>query len=434
MSATVYSLAWGDDLTPQQIYTRSIDSVCTVVAMNNGKPSSLGTGFLISTDGLVATNQHVVDGADAVVIKCGKTSPVTATHMYPYGGIDITVLETPLKDTHPLAVSTSTTENLIGGPVIVIGNPEGLEGSVTNGIVSGIRVIGKDNYIQISAPISHGSSGGPVFLANGDVIGITTSMFEGGQNLNFALPAMRLRDLSEIAMRLSLHEETVGQAFPGRRPKPNSAPVELGEIVKAFTFSQKYDEAVGWDISYNVSVPIEWLSDGLVTDNRGLVRKGRLRATVYGKKMYALRKEPEELYWNVDVVGWRGGIEYIDISPDNACFGGANSGCDYDFERAMKITNISAKEICALHNPYAQIVMYTLSSKGKRDAIACVLDGCGSGGCTTNLEIHYKMPDGGAASNAQCEKIFHDRTNLGDAEPGRWVSKTGAAQRTIPTK
>src|SRR5262249_3421737 len=80
----------------------------------------------------------------------------------------------------------------IGDEVYVVGNPEGLEGTFSQGIISSLR--GND-YIQITAPISHGSSGGPVLNKNGEVIGVAVGLIEEGQNLNFAIPVSKLTQL-----------------------------------------------------------------------------------------------------------------------------------------------------------------------------------------------------------------------------------------------
>ena len=87
----------------------------------------------------------------------------------------------------PLRVSGDKAET--GDPVFVIGNPEGLEKTLSQGIVSGVRKLDGRTLLQITSPISHGSSGGPVLNAKGEVEGVAVSMLTEGQNLNFAVPA-----------------------------------------------------------------------------------------------------------------------------------------------------------------------------------------------------------------------------------------------------
>ena len=85
----------------------------------------------------------------------------------------------------------------VGEEVYAVGNPEGLEGTFSQGIISGIRRVGDRDLIQITAPISHGSSGGPVLNKHGQVVGIAVGAIRTGQNLNFAIPASELQLLVE---------------------------------------------------------------------------------------------------------------------------------------------------------------------------------------------------------------------------------------------
>ncbi len=96
----------------------------------------------------------------------------------------------------------------IGQDVIVLGSPQGLEGTVSTGILGGLRTLGDTKFLQITAPISPGSSGGPVFNNQGRVIGITTATLAKGQNLNFALPSNLLRDLKPVSMPFREIEHT----------------------------------------------------------------------------------------------------------------------------------------------------------------------------------------------------------------------------------
>jgi S1-C subfamily serine protease len=88
-----------------------------------------------------------------------------------------------------------STKVAVGDEIYVIGNPQGLEGTFSQGIVSSIRKIGTDTLLQITAPISPGSSGGPVLDSKGEVIGVAVATFKGGQNLNFAIPVSYLSTL-----------------------------------------------------------------------------------------------------------------------------------------------------------------------------------------------------------------------------------------------
>lgn len=99
----------------------------------------------------------------------------------------------------------------------MIGNPEGLEGSLSTGIVSGVRTFESDSWLQITAPISPGSSGGPVLNSSGEVIGVAVATFKEGQNLNFAVPTRYLKALmrsTEDVMPLSAGTRKAVASFP----------------------------------------------------------------------------------------------------------------------------------------------------------------------------------------------------------------------------
>jgi hypothetical protein len=107
---------------------------------------------------------------------------------------DLAVLKIPGLAAPPLKLGQSE-DVAVGDAVYAIGNPEGLEGTFSEGIVSGIRTIGADKLLQITAPISPGSSGGPVINGRGDVVGVAVATFSEGQNLNFAIPSSYLASL-----------------------------------------------------------------------------------------------------------------------------------------------------------------------------------------------------------------------------------------------
>lgn len=162
-----------------------------------------GSGFFTSKNGNVVTNCHVLQGANRAEVKTtdGSVYPVKNILAEDQEGDLILVsVEISTNAVHPLSVSRSLPER--GERVIVIGSPLGLEQTVADGIVSAVREIPAfttagtyENIIQITAPISQGSSGSPVVNMKGEVIGIATFLIVEGQNLNFAVPAERLARL-----------------------------------------------------------------------------------------------------------------------------------------------------------------------------------------------------------------------------------------------
>ena len=172
----------------QRIYQRSIPLTCLIVTFRDGKTADLGSGLLVSPDGLVITNNHVIEQADNLAVKCGNQESVAKVRRRGKTP-DLALLATSLKVPESFVLNETYSQNLIGLDVFVIGNPYGLEGTFSTGVISGLREIDGVRYIQISAPISPGNSGGPVILRDGTVIGIATMGLKVGQNLNFAITA-----------------------------------------------------------------------------------------------------------------------------------------------------------------------------------------------------------------------------------------------------
>lgn len=155
---------------------------------------ALGSGFIM-TDGRVVTNAHVVEGASRVEVFSGS-GDLLLTARYAeaiHTGIDIAILARIAFPPGVLALAQTVPE--IGEQIVVVGSPEGLSNTASDGIISGLRKIGGHRLLQITAPISHGSSGGPVLNRRGEVVGVSVASLTEGQNLNFAVPVTDLRAL-----------------------------------------------------------------------------------------------------------------------------------------------------------------------------------------------------------------------------------------------
>ena len=168
-----------------------------VVSDAAGKEIATGTGFLVSSDGKLITNHHVIEHAVSAVAKAenGGLFPVTGL-LAEDSERDLVVLKLDGKDFPSLELGSS--EKIESGTrIAVVGNPLGLEGSLSEGIVSGLRLdmIDKGTSIQITAAISPGSSGSPVLNSKGTVIGVASALLRGGQSLNFAIPVEAAKNL-----------------------------------------------------------------------------------------------------------------------------------------------------------------------------------------------------------------------------------------------
>ncbi|HNQ34996.1 MAG TPA: trypsin-like peptidase domain-containing protein [bacterium] len=174
------------DRKPREIYANAKDAVVYLTVQRSGFPPILGTGFFISPN-LVVTNLHVVYGAEpGRITVLGGNRQFSVRDIYlDSSGIDIAVLTTIENSNYFLPLESAANPE-IGEEVYTIGNPIGFPLTFSNGLVSGIR--NQEQYIQTTAPVSQGSSGGPLINQQGRVIGIITGTFQGTQNLNFAVP------------------------------------------------------------------------------------------------------------------------------------------------------------------------------------------------------------------------------------------------------
>jgi len=156
------------------------------------KQKSLGSGFIISHDGYIFTNNHVVEQADKILVKLSNGKEYDAKVIGKDAKTDIALIKIKPSESLPVAETGDSEKLRVGDWVMAIGNPFGLEQTVTVGIVSAKgRVIGSgpyDNFIQTDASINPGNSGGPLFNMAGQVIGINTAIVAQGQGIGFAIP------------------------------------------------------------------------------------------------------------------------------------------------------------------------------------------------------------------------------------------------------
>jgi len=191
--------------TPAQIFQEVSPSVVVIVA-NSPQGRSQGSGFVVDSDGVIATNFHVVGGADDIEVKFrdGRSYPVT--EIIDYDVIrDICILKI---EAYGLTTASLGNSNYLqpGSKVLVIGAPLGLEYSITEGLYSGKRKFSDQNSLQFSAPISPGNSGGPLLDLSGKVVGITTFIKPEGQNVNFAIPINDAKRFFGVIPKMTITE------------------------------------------------------------------------------------------------------------------------------------------------------------------------------------------------------------------------------------
>lgn len=176
-------------LPPAELFKSWAPSVVTIKT-ELPRGSGVGTGFVIDDKGTIATNHHVVDDAVKISVKLfdgTEANEVELLESNPEDDLAVLRIRVAADALPPAVVLGVSDEVVVGESVIVIGNPIGLEHTMTDGLVSSRRVYEGKRYIQMSAPVSPGNSGGPVFNAHGDVIGVTVAKL-WGENLNLAVP------------------------------------------------------------------------------------------------------------------------------------------------------------------------------------------------------------------------------------------------------
>jgi Do/DeqQ family serine protease len=197
-------------MSVNQIYERAASGVVRVNSTSNStaatglgtqQTSALGSGFVIDKTGHIVTNYHVVEGADVVTVSFSNRDTVKAEVVGTDPSSDIAVLRvnTAASALTPLPLGNSDAVE-VGDPVVAIGNPFGLDRTVTVGIISAtgrthVGVATYEAFIQTDASINPGNSGGPLLNLDGRVVGINTAIVSSGQGIGFAIPINMARDI-----------------------------------------------------------------------------------------------------------------------------------------------------------------------------------------------------------------------------------------------
>ncbi len=214
-----------------------------VVVLTYGKEGSMlgqGTGFFVDQEGDVITNAHVLQGASRAVIKTtdGKEHAVQRVLAEDKEGDLVRVsVEISKEAVRPLPVTAELPE--VGERIMIMGTPLGLDQTVSDGIVSAVREVpGFGKIIQVTAPISPGSSGSPVINMRGEVIGIATFFVVAGQNINFAIPGERI---ARLAIRQG---ETLSEREEGRMKEWLTSAEGLYATGLRFLWADDYERAL----------------------------------------------------------------------------------------------------------------------------------------------------------------------------------------------
>ena len=209
--------------TEATIRQRAVDPFYDPFGFFGGRERSytsqaLGSGFVWSNDGIIVTNNHVVEGASRITVNFQDGSQVAARLIGVDPDSDLAVLRVDTKNLLAAPIGTSS-DLLIGETVVAVGNPFGLSGTVTTGVVSalGRSVPSKEagrtftDFIQTDASINPGNSGGPLLNIEGRVIGINTAIYAQAQGIGFAIPVDRARKVIQDLLRYGqVHSAWIG--------------------------------------------------------------------------------------------------------------------------------------------------------------------------------------------------------------------------------
>jgi S1-C subfamily serine protease len=229
--------------------------VSIVMSDKDGKAIAQGSGFVVSKDGMIVTNYHVIAEGSSAVVKLPDGA------VYLVDGVlasdkarDVAVIKAHGENFRTLTLGNSDRVQ-VGEEVVAIGNPLSLESTVSNGIVSAIRTVedkgGK--FVQITAPISPGSSGGPLFNLAGEVVGITSAGIKGGENLNFAIP---INDVKPLISSVSRVRSAGVSALPDEPEQDQAERVTAGPVTAAQTRGRRSFEEL---VNHKDGGVIDWL-------------------------------------------------------------------------------------------------------------------------------------------------------------------------------
>ncbi len=288
-------------LTKQEIAKTSLDSTVVVVVTNKqGNALQFGSGFVIK-GGMVVSNQHVISGGTGGYILANDEEYKILGVLASDEQNDLAILKISEHSIPQLSIHSGS--NLkVGADVYVAGNPLGLSGTFSEGMLSSIRKVKGKQLYQITAPISQGSSGGPVLDKKAVVVGVITSYIEDGQNINFAVPSTYLNTLiNNIGPLLPL--SNIGSAST----KTTSTEITKSEIFKRGPKTNKEGKLTDICCAFGVELgkklnPELLDTEIVVNENLAAINKNKiptyseLNASLFPEKYYYKKSAtPSEL-------------------------------------------------------------------------------------------------------------------------------------------
>lgn len=246
--------------------------VLIVISDSSGQETALGSGFLVSADGEIVTNHHVIKDAHSAVVKLSNGA------FFPVSGVladdssrDLAIIKVKGKNLPFLSLGDMEKIH-VGDHVVAIGSPLGLEGTVSDGIVSAVREVNNKKWIQTTAPASHGNSGGPLLDMSNHVVGVITAGVnsELGQNLNFAVPCS---DIASLVLTANQRATPLDSAANGTEATLSNATVWTSLVTgRDYTIRQDGDYLY-----------MDWISIPMEIKNAGGFSRSELKKESDGK-------------------------------------------------------------------------------------------------------------------------------------------------------
>ncbi|MBO0799450.1 MAG: trypsin-like peptidase domain-containing protein [Blastocatellia bacterium] len=236
---TTSLLAQNDEVTksPSDIAREQSKAVVVLEGLDDrNNVVGQGSGFIVTPNGAIVTNLHVVRGASMVLVKLPSGDMYKTADVVDVDDVkDLAVIK--IKGFHLPIVRLGDSDRVEAGEsVVVISSPEGLTNSVTTGVVSGVRRLETHRIFQITAPTSPGSSGGALFDSTGSVVGIVTYVLRSGQNINFAVPVNYIRGMISDQVKSDLSRIQPVKENSGGSPAESPGQDEKidGQLVNAY--------------------------------------------------------------------------------------------------------------------------------------------------------------------------------------------------------
>lgn len=234
-AALAPSAAQAQNPTPREIAAAARQATVQIRALDaRGGVEGFGSGFFVSADGVIVTNFHVIENAHALQVETFDGQVYDSVYYVTSDPArDVAILKVPVHGAVTLRLGSDTAA-VVGAEVYAMGHPLGQTSTFSDGLVSADRTVEGVSMIQISAPISPGSSGGPVMDGRGEVVGVASMVLNGGQNLNYAVPVRYVRPLLSTGdaprrfARSQLPRASGGLASVGERQgvEAGSSPVD----------------------------------------------------------------------------------------------------------------------------------------------------------------------------------------------------------------